>query len=99
MKTKTVSVDTLYAKFAHRLAHVAGLSAAGYERTAGGLAQLTRDVANRLSPTDPNADWLEEISDNFSAVSRTGADGRDAQRLLKINRNTLYEALEDLETY
>jgi hypothetical protein len=97
MATKTRTVAELHATYAARLAAVVGLTVAEYEPTTDGLAELLRDTAGRLSPVDPNQEWLEEAADHLNAVGLLG-DSREASKVLRTVDNTLYEAVGELET-
>lgn len=98
MATKTRTIEELHADYASRLAAVTGLDVAEYPPTAPGFAGLLRDTAGRLSLIDPNREWLDEAADHVEAVGLLG-DSREAPKVLRTVDNTLYEAVEELETY
>lgn len=98
MATKTTSAESLHAEYAGRLTAVVGLDVTEYGATFAGLASLLRDTSGRLSPLDPNCEWLEEAADHLTAVDLLG-DSPKAHGVLKTIDNTLYEAVSELETY
>ncbi|MEV0779206.1 hypothetical protein [Streptomyces sp. NPDC050428] len=95
--TKTITVDQLIAEYAGPIADSVGLTATDYDATAGGLTNLLRDAADRLSSMDQTGEWLEEAAAELDAIARLGDGGPKTQELLKSIDSTLYEAKSDLE--
>lgn len=92
-----VTINQLIAEYAEPIADIVGLTATDYESSAGGLANLLCDAADRLSSMDQTGEWLTEAAAELNAIDRLGGTGKKTQKLLNNIDSTLYEAKSDLE--
>jgi len=89
-------ITVLHSRYAHRLAHIGGLDATRYERTADGLAHLLRATAAQISVDNPLHDALAELGDYAQAAGLLGRRP-EAHRILRVVSNTLAELIPAAE--